>query len=186
MWINVQSSSWKSPIIFKGESKTDYCFLVETGFYCENHLCFKCKTETSHILWIESTSKIEKNKWYHIAIIKDVDEIIIMINGLVDNINYFSNGDGVDQSGGSIQFGGSNFNLEDYFIGLIDEVYIFNRALNVSEVNQYYSEISTHIPPLNDGSKDNGESDPFFDINELSFFWFLVSIIISIMIIKKR
>jgi len=83
--------------------------------------------------------------WYHIVVVYTGSDAVFYLNGT--NIPYTPNtgwntykGASMD-SGGTLQttIGGNRQNNVSQFLGIIDQVYIYNRALTQSEVSQLYN-----------------------------------------------
>ena len=90
------------------------------------------------------SSPIALNTWYHVAAVIDyaADFISLYVNGALvtsGSVNFSRNTTADTPSfGGAI--GASSFNPVKYFDGQIDEVYVYGRALNSSEIAQLYND----------------------------------------------
>jgi len=100
-------------------------------------------------------NSIETNKWYHFLVsVKNKDEINVYVNGiLVKSFNIQNAPDYTNTSGlyiGAIVYNGK---LQELFNGLIDQVRIFNKALDPLEVQVLYNEqIQKYTIPLDSSS----------------------------------
>ena len=100
--------------------------------------------------WTASQTNIEANKWSHIAVVRDGNDVKIYINGLLN-----ASGTGeprVDASNVDNVLIGSRYykkSLRDGFQGKLDEIRIYNTALTEQEIKKHYgvnSEETSKIP----------------------------------------
>ncbi|MFN3445113.1 MAG: LamG domain-containing protein, partial [Bacteroidia bacterium] len=84
---------------------------------------------------VELLSKLQKqdNVWMHVAAVYDGSSMRFYTNGLLDTMINTSIS-GISYSTGSLAIGNSITNAIDAFKGAIDELRIYNRALNSNEV----------------------------------------------------
>ena len=86
-----------------------------------------------------STTHLNLNQLYHVAVTDDAGLITIYINGLED---YSSTGYGIPSIiSAPIIIGATNPPDYFFFNGLIDEVAIYNKALTDSEILDYYTSV---------------------------------------------
>ena len=88
---------------------------------------------------IEGTVNVSDGDWHHIVMVRTGDKIKLYTDGaferegtLVGNVN---NNEPIEV--GRISFGGGS----QYMSGLIDEVKIYNRALDATEVSEHYNDV---------------------------------------------
>jgi len=136
-----------SKLAIRDDMKTDRIFQLD--FYPDGTLSFIAHTigdaidETFFDIDIKSSNKLVKNVWYNI--IATFDSTFggkIFVNGLNWGSDETFNG---KLASGNIQLeiGGTNYNYGENhynrnFIGLIDEVRIYNRAISQNEILEIY------------------------------------------------
>ena len=81
-------------------------------------------------------SNINDDKWHHIVGLRKASDCFIYIDGKLENKG--TNSENVDTQLNLI-FAKHPLKAESYFVGAIDEVYIFNRALTEAEILSIYS-----------------------------------------------
>jgi len=96
--------------------------------------------DSSNIRKKAGTTFLSTDTWYHVAaVIKGATDMDIYINGVDDGGSYSGTGGSLAYSSGSALIG-NRHNLMDPFNGKIDDVRIYNRALNEEEIEQLYQE----------------------------------------------
>jgi hypothetical protein len=83
--------------------------------------------------WRAGTAVLSANTWHHVAFVQNGSTVTMYLNGVLDgteNVSWTSTSDFLEIG----SFNHSNFN--DTFVGLIDEVKIFNRVLSAAEISQ--------------------------------------------------
>jgi len=91
-------------------------------------------SQRSHFL--KSTTAVTVGTWYHVAVTYNAGSMTLYVNGVPE-----ATGSGlVSQSDGALALGrkGESAPHPDLFQGLLDEVAIYSRALNASEVQAIY------------------------------------------------
>jgi hypothetical protein len=84
----------------------------------------------------QSTTTIQKGKWYHVAVTYQSGALMMYVNGVLENQ---ATGVSVGQSLGGLALGHKGDTElpkedPDWFTGLIDEVRLYNRALTAPEI----------------------------------------------------
>ncbi len=87
---------------------------------------------------------LQLNKWYHIAGVRNNNNLTLYINGVLvsSNLNNNINGSAVNK----LFFGGDPYQPGRGFWGKIDDIAIYNRALTAAEVQQLYLGNSSNTP----------------------------------------
>ncbi|MBN1940617.1 MAG: VWA domain-containing protein [Candidatus Diapherotrites archaeon] len=154
-WINATNCSWDNRIISKAYSDgTDahYWLLgLEAGCKMRSRLKINGTTTT------RSNSGVPLNTWTHLAVTYDGTDVKHYINGVL--VQPY-NAPGALTLNPSIKIKvGMNSNCSDDdpdtyapFAGLIDEVRVYNRSLNIGEINQIMADSYTdHTIDVPDG-----------------------------------
>ena len=85
-----------------------------------------------------SSSPINMNQWYHIVAEYNTTDILLYINGsLIGTVSISGNGTG--DYGKTSYFSNHQYTGGDRYFGKIDEVGIWNRSLNLSEISELYN-----------------------------------------------
>ena len=109
-----------------------------------------------------------ENKWYQVAITQTSDTVKVFLNGnkVFENNGSFSvsNYDAYSTVLGCSTYrdGSSSYdgNPSDYFTGMIDQVEIYNRALNEDEINKLYNNTGIKNIYIADISSNNLNNTP--------------------------
>jgi len=87
-----------------------------------------------------SKSSLLKNTWYHITIVRYLDNVKLYINGVLD---YKGKAESRNDSGAidNSLIGARDYKrkLKHLFWGKLDDIYIYNRALSESEIKEIYN-----------------------------------------------
>jgi hypothetical protein len=85
------------------------------------------------------TQQLVGGQWYHYVGVYDGSHVYAYLNGVqVASANY--SGGAIAASGFNVDIGRDSSYAGDYFNGVIDDVRIYNRGLNISEVQALYKE----------------------------------------------
>ena len=87
---------------------------------------------------ITSTGTTALNQWSHVVFVRDSSTQKIYLNGQLSGS--LSNTTTTSTSSEPFLIGDTNDNASEFFTGSIDQVRIFNRALDSGEVTQLYNE----------------------------------------------
>lgn len=99
-----------------------------------------------HLRWrieneiIESSAPFPINEWTHIVVIYDGKSLKIYLNGILDNSAPYIGTIEPNTFRFTIGQQSNKFGLNGRFLGLIDEVVIYNRALNEKEIDLLYKD----------------------------------------------
>jgi gliding motility-associated-like protein len=118
-----------------GGSLLDWAFGIGSG----NKLIFKKGNNSSPTFYqVQSTSAINTDTWRHVAIVNNSTSTKLFIDGVLET----------SMTNPSFNFSNQLIDLiagyapgparSSYFIGLLDDIFIFNRELSNSEINQIY------------------------------------------------
>jgi hypothetical protein len=77
------------------------------------------------------TSQLPVNTWTHLAVTYDGSSVRVYMNGVL--VRTKSQSGTISTSTGVLRIGGNSISAQ-YFSGVIDEVRIYNRALNQTEI----------------------------------------------------
>ncbi len=87
---------------------------------------------------VTSQTILEPGEWYHIAGVYRDGDTWLYINGALDNTST-SSSRRIGSSSHGLVIGANHLGSDDYFIGEIDEVRIWNRPLEKSEITSHYN-----------------------------------------------
>ena len=158
--MDVGTSSWSYAMWFNASSLATYTSLFSKSIagsstgrvwshFESNKLTFNFQTEGATNVYIESTSNISTNTWYHAVFILDrTDKLKLYLNGILQNGNSANNN--------LIPYSASNYNTNIpfrigaytasdsttpllFFNGSIDAFNVWNRVLTQSEITELYN-----------------------------------------------
>lgn len=144
-WESFTMMAWIYPTAFNGDwERIIDCYLPpNAGFWT-------CIRQDGRIDWgllppevyYDTNGKVELNNWTHVAFVWDLagnlkGEFVVYFNGVIDDVKDSYN-DAITtpapiRIGGRTQF---DPNPTEWWVGYIDEVVIFNNALEVEEIEQ--------------------------------------------------
>lgn len=139
-WIYMDSLSSENPLVNKRDTGSPgnrhYIFTVPT----DGNLDFIVYNTDTNSQTVTSNTTLSTNKWYHVAVTLTTSTIKLFIDG-VEDVSASSTYSSIQNDGADLQIGyrGKNSGYF-YFDGLIDQVRIFDRALEGDEVFTLYSE----------------------------------------------
>jgi hypothetical protein len=138
-WVNIHAwyLNWNIfNIICQYEATSDNGW--EIGYSCKPYLALGLTTSsgTGSSVRIDS---LALNRWYHTAVAYDrsAGKVKFYLNGMMIAENTF-NQSFADTDGEPMYIGFSPMGPDEYTDGLIDELYIFNRALSSDEITNLY------------------------------------------------
>ncbi len=129
-WVKPEGGDKSNPIFFK-ETENHFSYALSLGFnnddYPEGALAY-APYETVEV---EDPTELAQNTWNHLAMTYDGDAMRLYVNGeLTDTVGTSK---GAISSSGDLRIG-CNQEWEDFSTGKIDEVHIYERALDAGEI----------------------------------------------------
>ena len=97
---------------------------------------------------IMSAGNYTINQWYHVVGVYNGTDLVIFVNGVEENREAFTGTLGTSTD--VLTIGYQEQNSRYYFNGTIDEVMIFNRSLNSSEIQALYNNQSSGLQAFTD------------------------------------
>jgi len=88
---------------------------------------------------LDGTTVLEFNTWYHIVATYDGTTMKLYVNGQLDNSKDHAYGGVIKTTGNPRYIGKRPSDTETQWLGLIDEVRIYNRALSAEEISDLYN-----------------------------------------------
>jgi hypothetical protein len=162
VWVNTSdnNSSFATPMIYKGDrtdtNNAQYGLLFGFGL-----LSGEVKLANCNIWWDSTndcgtadTSFYNDNEWHHYVLTYDGSMLTIYADGQFRTDTIGPGGNILNCAGGdlnigiipeAVTFGGTTFVDNVYFMGKMDELRIYNRALNSSEVSALYNGSVTSV-----------------------------------------
>jgi hypothetical protein len=139
-WVNINSFSAENNILAKRDSgnpgNRHWMLLVDTS----KNIKFYIYNTDSNQQTVTSSTVLNANQWYHIAVTLTTSDVKIYING-VEDTTASSTYSTIQNDGADLQIGRRGKNTgHNYFNGSIDQVRIFSKALSSDEVATLYAE----------------------------------------------
>ena len=91
---------------------------------------------------VDSVTSVSTNTWYHVCFVYTANvNISLFINGVNENTTTGLTGYGSNSDSETLKLGifGADLTAPRYFNGTIDEVMIFNRSLDATEITNLYN-----------------------------------------------
>ena len=150
-WIYAYSMPWVAPLVSKGTNSSNYGYYVAVGQYYSNGCAsFKLHSNDTKILWLDSSCPLVAGQWHYLSVVRTGSNARIYIDGIINNADsYFASS--IRTNNLPLELGTYNDHSE-FFHGILDEVSIYNYALNASEIHSHYREI------LNKSKWDEGSA----------------------------
>ena len=153
--LNITESITISAWVKTSSNSTDRCYLSKRG---TSGNAYQISQYTSKVIglsiWIGGvrkdllgTTNHVQNVWYHVVGTYDGSYMRVYVNGVEEN-NQAQTGS-IDTTTNSFRIAAENYSSTYWFNGQIDEVAIFNRALNTTEIAALYEGTSPNIYPSN-------------------------------------
>jgi prepilin-type N-terminal cleavage/methylation domain-containing protein len=133
-WVKPFTSSGQHGILTKWTAVTGGPFLMR--IWRGNKVTFFIQRGTQYT-GITSINSIPKNKWSHLVGTYDGENLNIYINGKLDATKKFTAPDPISEGITDIVIGEDRNNIGP-FVGLIDEIAIYKRALKPTEIKGHY------------------------------------------------
>lgn len=143
LWVkpSVSSSSFHSSwnyFMWHKDPNQSQTTKYELGYYNTNGPRFKPYNQTGTDFDFSADLFFAANTWYHVVYRRSGSLLEIYVNGaLVDSRNDFSGNLRLSGPGGEVRIGGKDGSSG--FIGTIDEVRMYNRALDAAEIRRLYT-----------------------------------------------
>jgi hypothetical protein len=155
----VTIASW---IYWQGTSSYEYCIFGKESVYkidvSGSHIRFLTGNNWSGTI-LRSKQTLQPGQWYHVAAVYDGSKKYIYINGARDP-NYISTTGGLGASNLPAGIGAfsNGYYWKNVFVGVIDDVRVYNSALDANEIAELYNEAAAPTE-INDHF-DDGVLDP--------------------------
>ena len=96
---------------------------------------------------LDSVSTIGTDEWTHVVMVYNGSTLELYINGVLDASDSISVGNVASSQ--TVKFGLEDIMIQTHYLnGTIDEVSIYNRALNATEIMEMYNDIIPEFPSL--------------------------------------
>ena len=139
-WVNPTNTTANGVIIgnYHNSTNTEMQFLLRRDF---NTFSFWVNDGTGFKTVDSGLASVVVNTWQHVAGVWDGSSIYIYVDGVLKGITTGVTGSSFASTNNSIVIGSNSY--PEHFTGSIDEVRIWNRALNKCEIeNNMYGELS--------------------------------------------
>ncbi len=143
-WIKVNQfdREWQT-IIAKGD---DSWRISRSG--ATNQLHFACSGLTPSPPWVNGNINVNNGKWHHAVGVYDGARMYLYVDGILD-VSRDAHGM-INTSTSPVYIGENAQKTGRYFKGLIDELTIFNHALNTDKIKQLYSKGTASVSGTTD------------------------------------
>ncbi|MCK9445878.1 prepilin-type N-terminal cleavage/methylation domain-containing protein [bacterium] len=132
-WIKTSSIASIQDIISKQGS---YDFEIQT----DGKLVAALTTNETWHFTQPSNSVLSINTWYHVVGTYDssVNKFKFYINGIMDKEDSTNSTGPIVANGSSVQLGYYNSSFPDRFIGIMDQIRVYNKAIPISQIKEQY------------------------------------------------
>ncbi len=140
-WFNYENSAnWRW--MFGGGPEWNYglgCCIYSGSNIVRYHL----KTDKGSFYTGNGATKLNTGEWYHIAYTYDGKSARSYVNGQLDFEQAITGVVVIDPT--TLAIGAGYWNNNEYFVGMIDEVRVYKRALSIDEANKNYNAKSNSL-----------------------------------------
>ncbi|MGV6818004.1 MAG: tandem-95 repeat protein [Thiotrichales bacterium] len=149
VWVKTTDNSNSPHAIFSLSDKSDTNSYSSVGIY-QGKVFFDIAEKGKYAIWLDTTVNVADGNWHHIAVTVDAGGNKIYVdgtqltggqlsysNGNTATTSFFNTVNGVD----TVAIGGvtRGKTLEWDFNGLVDDLRVYNRGLNATEISQLYN-----------------------------------------------
>jgi hypothetical protein len=130
------STSMSGPLVLFSKShfaNSESSWLIFQGAGNYDYIYFAYQQSASNTRFQSGTTDFEINRWYHYSVTKENKNICIYVNGWVVFTGSSSSAE-LKRNGNLPLFIGGVDSVNSYFIGGLDDIFIFNRTLSAAEV----------------------------------------------------
>jgi hypothetical protein len=140
-WFNYENSAnWRWMVGGGPEWNYGLGMCIYSG---SNIVRYHLKTDGGSFYDGNGSTALDPGDWYHIAYTYDGETTKSYVNGEVDFERALSGVVQIDPT--TLAIGGGYWNNGEYFVGILDEVRIYDRALDEDEVEQNYNVTSNSM-----------------------------------------
>jgi hypothetical protein len=133
-WFNYENSSnWRWMVGGGPEWNYGLGMCIYSG---SNIVRYHLKTDKGSFYSGNGTTSLNPGDWYHIAYTYDGKTVTSYVDGELDFLQLLSGVVQIDPT--TLAIGAGYWNNSEYFVGIIDEVRIYDRALTEDEVKRNY------------------------------------------------
>jgi|GEM_PF-2796629 len=181
-WVKSDSNAGAKVIVSKWFASYDsYSYIFKDHNHTDT-LRIELSNPTNGIFAdLSGVSSIQPGSWIHVATTYDNNTLKIYFNGQEEaslNTSYLIHNSDYDLVIGGL--GVPNVDVRELFVGVIDDVYIYNRGLSSSEIQQLFTSDNNDPPTNNQGVTNlhyipqtippsncnaNTEGNTFYDFN---------------------
>lgn len=149
-WINTSAS--QNGNIFSNGEDSNFINVYRFGVLSDGHIIARLRDNSTQYTGgnfdAVSSKAYNDNTWHHVVVVADSMSLNIFVDGQPDGTVDISSAIIGEDPQNNFAIGSDSDN-ESFFIGLIDELRIYNRALSNAEIQELYS---TNVPvDLNEG-----------------------------------
>jgi uncharacterized repeat protein (TIGR01451 family) len=143
-WLHTDSASTCSGnqvVVGRDDSSTDLHWW--TGCWDGGQAAFYLADTSGNLVGVIGTeTDLTDGSWHHVVAVRDADanEIHIYVDGFGENSTAATYTHGFDSPTAALNIGWLNLVHGFHFNGIIDEVALYDRALDVDEVRKHYNE----------------------------------------------
>ena len=132
-WVNVADLTDSMTILHKNRVSTGDLEMIAFIGGGDGKLCFSIASfGVGPWQNLTSTNALSAGTWYHVAVVKSLDNIKLYINGVLDS--EFTQTSDPASNNGDWTLGSWHYLDKDYFEGSMDEVSIWTKALTQAEI----------------------------------------------------
>ena len=135
-WVKSSDYSRLQHIVSTRDKKLGY--ILQTTL---NNIAYGYVSIDGNLIPVEGKTKLINNEWVHLAITYDGKLVKLYVNGKLDKESKEVSGE-ITLGNSSLHIGAQGTPLSYYFLGIIDEVKIYNRALTLEEIMGEYQGVS--------------------------------------------
>jgi hypothetical protein len=126
-----------------GRKPTENQVVIFLGFDLSSSVEFSVRSKTGESFKVTGTSNLYDGNWHHVVGVRDANtnQLKIYVDGVLENTAsaIFTSGFDSPTAPINIGFRGTSVGDERFFNGSIDEVAVYNSALNATNIVQHYN-----------------------------------------------
>jgi len=148
-WLNLTSAPAISNKIYNQYHETSPWTTISIGVTSSNKISGAVVNSLNEVFYFQTSTTINTSTWYNITFTCSEAGMRLYINGVEASYDWNDGFSGtIKQADGATFFGNEELNGDYCFVGLLDELAIFDKQLSPAEVSELYNSGSGKTYPL--------------------------------------
>ena len=141
-WVKHPTGSISNEEIIMERKPSSGALAINLKFDSSPYAKFSVRNNNyAEIFWVQGTTSLLDNNWHHVVGVRDAstNQLKIYVNGVLENTTSASYTSGFTSVNEGISIGRRSSTNNKFFNGSIDEVAVYNSALDAATILQHYN-----------------------------------------------